>query len=108
MLSQRLHERLIGNQTLFVTAAAEDVTAVGPDIRGELCREPGLADTGLAAEKYHRLVAVSHASPGCQQAGKLWFPPHKGRALERFHKLATIAPLHKGHHNRASESALLC
>src|SRR5438093_1257050 len=108
MLSQRLYERLVGNQAFFVTAAAEDVTAVHPDVRGELSREPGLADTGLAAEKYHRLVPVSHAFPGCQQARKLWFPPDKGRALERFHESAAIAPLHKGHHNRASESALLC
>jgi hypothetical protein len=49
-MAQRLDERLVRQQRVLVRAPVEDRAAVGVHLLGEVSRQPGLADTGLADE----------------------------------------------------------
>ena len=67
-LAQRFDERLVGDERLGMAAPEQHLAAVGVRLGGDLGREAGLPDPGLAREQRHPRTAGARTRPGPPQA----------------------------------------
>lgn len=75
MLTQGLYERLVGDQALFIGAAAQDDGPVLLHHIGKLTSQAGLPYAWLAAEEDHLPLAVVCSLPSLSQASQISLAP---------------------------------
>ena len=81
--TQGLDEGLVRDQSVLVTAADEQETAVGADDRAQLGGEARLADARFAGERDHAALARAHARPFIGQRAHLVRTSHERAACPR-------------------------
>ena len=120
--AQHLHHRLVRRQRLLVEAPVEHRRAVAVRHRGDLGREPRLADPRVAGEQDERPLPVGRVPPGALEVRELDAAPdqpvpfHRGgerrrprSGLQRHRRRygprrATSARAHRGGHARRPSS----
>ena len=122
VLSQSLHERLVGDDRLLERAAGEDHRVVGIRLSGTLSSEATLADAGLAQDEGQAALSAGGGRPRCPEpialgstanegaaaAGPRGQPGWKWRALTGRRGMGDLEGGHRmGHADEVEESGPL-
>ena len=77
-MTQRLHERLVGEAEVLVAGAEQYDAALPVGGEGDLGGQPRLADTGFSGDERHLAVALLRRFPGPLKSFPLRSPSDEG------------------------------